>query len=197
MTPQEVVQHNETKLQNLYHTAADSLRAFLLLAFEAGYLLRITHGFRSVAEQNELYSQGRTKEGNIVTNARGGESLHNFGLAIDVYDVDKGYKIDWDELKRIANSVGVEHGDRGFNDLPHFQYRDDLTLEQVQFGVRPKENQLLNELTMQQYEDLKRMITDLQNQVQKLEDIHTTKKNTNRVKKIQDQNKEILEILKK
>ena len=46
--------------------------------------LRITHTYRSIQEQNELYAIGRTIKGNKVTNAKGGQSYHNYGLAFDI-----------------------------------------------------------------------------------------------------------------
>ena len=46
--------------------------------------LRITQALRTWDEQEELYAQGRTKKGKIVTNAKAGYSWHNYGLAIDV-----------------------------------------------------------------------------------------------------------------
>src|SRR5690606_7828810 len=49
---------------------------------ELGIQLRITQGYRSIAEQDALYAQGRTAPGEIVTNARGGQSNHNYGLAL-------------------------------------------------------------------------------------------------------------------
>ena len=66
---------------------------FIPVAEAYGYRLDITSGFRSVADQNTLYAQGRTQPGNIVTNARGGRSLHNYGLAVDVADIDYAYDI--------------------------------------------------------------------------------------------------------
>ncbi len=45
--------------------------------------IKIVSGYRSHEAQNALYSQGRTTKGNIVTNAKGGESMHNFGVAVD------------------------------------------------------------------------------------------------------------------
>ncbi|SVE43245.1 uncharacterized protein METZ01_LOCUS496099, partial [marine metagenome] len=45
--------------------------------------LFVVHTLRTYAEQDDLYEQGRTEPGKIVTNARGGKSWHNFGLAID------------------------------------------------------------------------------------------------------------------
>ena len=46
--------------------------------------LCVVSGLRTAAEQNALYAQGRTAPGHIVTNARAGLSMHNYGLAVDV-----------------------------------------------------------------------------------------------------------------
>ena len=48
-----------------------------------GCEIKVTQTLRSIAYQNELYAQGRTKPGNKVTNAIGGSSMHNYGLAVD------------------------------------------------------------------------------------------------------------------
>lgn len=53
--------------------------------------INITQTLRSISYQNELYAQGRTTKGGIVTNSKGGSSMHNFGLAID-FGVIKGGK---------------------------------------------------------------------------------------------------------
>jgi len=45
--------------------------------------IRIVQGLRTIEEQNDLYAQGRTKQGKKVTNAKGGSSFHNYGLAVD------------------------------------------------------------------------------------------------------------------
>jgi peptidoglycan L-alanyl-D-glutamate endopeptidase CwlK len=55
-----------------------------------GLQAMITDGLRTFAEQDALFAQGRTKPGRIVTNARGGESNHNYGLAVDLYPVLDG-----------------------------------------------------------------------------------------------------------
>ena len=46
--------------------------------------LIITEGFRTVAYQDELYAKGRTKPGNIVTNAKGStySSQHMWGTSL-------------------------------------------------------------------------------------------------------------------
>ena len=44
----------------------------------------VTSGLRSMEEQQSLWEQGRTKPGEIVTNAKPGQSAHNYGRAVDV-----------------------------------------------------------------------------------------------------------------
>jgi hypothetical protein len=50
---------------------------------EAGFNPYIYCGIRTEAEQNELYKIGRDLPGHKVTNARGGQSFHNYGRAFD------------------------------------------------------------------------------------------------------------------
>src|SRR5215207_9435814 len=64
-----------------------------LYCFLVGYTYKVTSAYRSNAEQDALYAQGRTKPGSKVTNARGGQSKHNPGpdglcRAIDIYCTD-------------------------------------------------------------------------------------------------------------
>lgn len=46
--------------------------------------VRFTFTLRTFKEQEAIYNQGRTTKGLIVTNAKAGQSLHNYGLAIDI-----------------------------------------------------------------------------------------------------------------
>ena len=60
--------------------------------------VRISQGLRTISEQNALYAQGRTdKTKKIVTNAKGGSSYHNFGLAIDIVLILDGKTASWDD----------------------------------------------------------------------------------------------------
>lgn len=53
-------------------------------AIDQNLCIRIVMGLRTIDEQNSLYAQGRTAAGAIVTNAKGGQSTHNYGTAIDI-----------------------------------------------------------------------------------------------------------------
>jgi peptidoglycan LD-endopeptidase CwlK len=125
-------------------------------AAKKGIVILITDSFRSVEEQNTIYEQGRTTEGNIVTNAKGGESYHNYGLAIDFaletpsgnviwdrqYDGNQNGKADWSEVVKIGKSLGFEWGGdwKDFKDYPHFQMDFGLTIADLQNGQRPEES---------------------------------------------------------
>ncbi|MEH7010367.1 M15 family metallopeptidase [Neobacillus niacini] len=128
----------------------------VLQAAKKGIVVLITDGFRSIEEQNRIYEQGRTVEGNIVTNAKGGESYHNYGLAIDFaletpsgnviwdrqYDGNQNGMADWSEVVQMAKSLGFEWGGdwKDFKDYPHFQLDFGLTIADLQNGQRPDES---------------------------------------------------------
>ncbi len=109
---------------------------FLPVAALYGYDLRIVSGFRSMAEQQQIYDQGRLEDGTIVSEAPPGHSLHNYGLAVDIVDRYQGYNIDWPQLIAIGAYCGLGNG--GVGDYPHFEYRGGLTTDQLAAGMRPK-----------------------------------------------------------
>lgn len=94
-----------------------------------GMSLKITSGFRSKADQDELYAQGRTKAGKIVTNAPYPQSLHNHGLAFDIcFTGANPYPSDDRLWKKIADTgvkLGLTSGYyfTSFKDRPHFEYK--------------------------------------------------------------------------
>lgn len=99
--------------------------------------MRVTRAYATAAEQNALYAQGRTKPGKIVTNARAGYSMHNYGLALDfcliidgrsaswdmLGDYDKDGKKDWTEIVEVFKKAGWEwSGDwKTFKEYCHVQ----------------------------------------------------------------------------
>jgi len=54
----------------------------------------VTCTLRTMQDQAILFAQGRTTPGKIITNAKPGQSAHNFGLALDIVPVVHG-KLDW------------------------------------------------------------------------------------------------------
>jgi len=87
----------------------------------------VTSTYRSIEDQNKIYAQGRTTPGSIVTNAKGGQSFHNWKVAYDVAPIVGG-KVVWDDALLSAigyygQQVGLEWGGswKGFKDNPHFQ----------------------------------------------------------------------------
>ena len=104
-------------------------RALVQKAAAAGISIRIISGLRTYAEQDALYAQGRTAPGNVVTNARGGYSNHNFGIAFDI-GVFEGNRYLGDSPKYKAVGVlgmdlGLEWGGswKTIVDQPHYQLR--------------------------------------------------------------------------
>jgi peptidoglycan L-alanyl-D-glutamate endopeptidase CwlK len=105
-----------------------------------GINAKVIGGTRTYQEQDDLYAQGRTKPGKIVTKARGGQSWHNFGLAFDIgifspdgkeyYGESEAYR----EVGKIGETLGLEWGGAWkFVDEPHLQYNPkNYTLMQMQ-----------------------------------------------------------------
>lgn len=95
---------------------------------QLGYEIEVVQGLRTFAEQDALYAQGRTKPGKRVTNARGGYSNHNYGLAVDLCPFKNG-KPDWNamavfkDIGKEAAVLGLEWGGnwKSFKDYPHVQ----------------------------------------------------------------------------
>lgn len=106
-----------------------------------GIKVMITSTYRSPEEQDRLYAQGRTTPGNVVTNAKGGQSIHNWRCAIDFAPVVNGV-IPWNnkdlftKIGQIGELCGFEWGGRweSFLDLPHLQYTAGYSLEDFQNG---------------------------------------------------------------
>src|SRR6266850_5242559 len=80
--------------------------AFLADCVAAKIDLLVTCTLRSLIEQEALYAQGRTTPGRVVTNAKPGQSAHNFGLAIDVVPIVNG-KPDWNGDHPIWQKIGA------------------------------------------------------------------------------------------
>ena len=135
---------SESNIATLVPKAQDAARQFLAAALAAmqpnGIIVRIISGTRTYAEQDALYAQGRSTSGPIVTNARGGFSNHNFGIAWDIGLFQNDRYLDespyYRQLGPVGESLGLEWGGRWrFEDDPHYQLKTGLTLAQLRDRV--------------------------------------------------------------
>lgn len=132
---------NSRDIEALYPEVKEKAKELIDLCKKEQIDLIITSTFRDNESQNFLYSQGRTRKGKIVTNAKGGQSYHNYRVAFDVVPVKLGkavwndFKV-WKRIGEIGKSIGLEWaGDwKTFKEYPHFQYTKGLKLADFQAG---------------------------------------------------------------
>jgi len=104
-------------------------RSLVLKAAASGITIKVIGGTRTFEEQDALYAKGRPNNGPIVTNARGGRSNHNFGIAFDIGVFEGGkYLGESPKYKAVGvlgEQLGLEWGGnwKTFKDAPHFQLR--------------------------------------------------------------------------
>ena len=127
----------------------DIYRNKIVPALSGRAICRFAYTLRTFVEQDALYAQGRTRlfdasgrRLGVVTKAKGGQSIHNYGMALDIVllkdtnkdgkpdtaswetniDFDGDGKADWMEVVAIFKAAGWEWGgDWRFKDMPHFQ----------------------------------------------------------------------------
>ena len=128
-------------LDHLYLPFAERLLGLLAEARKRGVDYHVISGFRSYIEQDGLYAQGRSTPGAVVTNARGGESAHQFGIAADLCrdaDVTRhGLQPDWEPesyelLRELCPLFELVWGGTFHRpDRPHVQARGYVTAKQL------------------------------------------------------------------
>lgn len=132
MQPARLSERSRQKISQLKPPEfQQQITQLMLRGLSQGLRPEIVEGLRSQERQDELYAQGRTKPGNIVTKTR--SSMHTQGMAVDIAQLDeKGsitYNPDqpdfWDRMGAIGRSLGLNWGGdwKSFKDRPHFQYR--------------------------------------------------------------------------
>lgn len=136
---------NSRKIEDLHPHVQTLCNIFLERCDAENIDILITSTYRDFESQNELYAQGRTKVGKKVTNAKGGQSFHNWRVAFDVVPLRFGKPVWgttgndlelWQRVGAIGKSVGLEWaGDwKTFKEFPHFQYTGGLTLADFAAG---------------------------------------------------------------
>ncbi|WP_405173801.1 M15 family metallopeptidase [Paenibacillus sp. FSL H8-0260] len=154
LTLDQVKSKSSKRLVGLHPFVLAAATVLIERCYVRGVPIVITQGLRTIAEQDALYAQGRTKPGSIVTNAKGGYSYHNFGLAVDFalllpngssvswdmrLDGNNNQIADWQEVVKEAKALGFEWGGdwTTFKDYPHLQITFGLTLAALRANQQP------------------------------------------------------------
>jgi peptidoglycan L-alanyl-D-glutamate endopeptidase CwlK len=128
---------SENRLKKVHPELASRVREVAAALAQGGINIEVVQGLRTIAEQDALFAQGRTKPGLVVTRARGGQSNHNYGLAVDVVPFTNGQP-QWNAPNSVWVAIGAEGGKQGlewggswkkFIDKPHLQLGG-LTIKQ-------------------------------------------------------------------
>lgn len=132
---------NSRNINDLLPKVAAMASEFINRCKAAGIDVIITSTYRDAESQNALYAQGRTTPGKKVTNAKGGQSYHNWKVAFDFCPLVNG-KPAWNDTAlftkcgEIAEGVGLEWAGRWvkFKELAHCQYTGGLKIADFQAG---------------------------------------------------------------
>ena len=142
----KVSQRNEKAIARLHPQVRGLIRKFINDVYIKHQVqLVIVQDYRTYAQQDALYAKGRTTSGSIVTNAKGGQSNHNFALAVDVFPLWNDGKLHMDaksdkknieilrKISSVGKSIGLEWGGdwKSIVDNPHFQLKTGKTMSQL------------------------------------------------------------------
>ena len=141
------------KLQQLHPALRDvAIAAYneAVAATPTGVHPVIDQTLRSFEESDKLYQQGRTTPGPIVSNAKAGQSWHNYGLALDFHLQVNGKDVwpnhpeqdaDWMTVVNIFKKHGFNWGGEfpgTFKDYPHLENKLGHTLAQLEEAYAAK-----------------------------------------------------------
>lgn len=130
---------NSRNIADLNPGVAIKARNFLAECANDGIDLIVTSTYRDWDSQFALYNQGRTTAGAIVTNAKPGQSFHNYRCALDVVPIRNGKCVwdtsdaVWQQVGEIGEKCGLEWAWRwpSFKEMAHFQDTGGKTLKQL------------------------------------------------------------------
>ena len=120
---------SQKRLAMVHPALSTRIQALLDTLTQHGLQVEVVQGLRTFAEQDGLFAQGRSRPGPIVTRARGGQSNHNYGLAVDLVPFNDGQPNwnaplgVWTTIGTEAEKLGMEWGGdwKKFVDKPHVQ----------------------------------------------------------------------------
>ena len=126
---------------DLVENARTQCKAWVNACAARGVTVLVYCTFRSAAEQDELFTHGRTAPGPVVTNARGWQSWHNVRRAWDAVPMVNGKPLwnfgadlePWKVLIAEGDGLGLEWAGRWttFKEFVHWQVTDGLTYDRA------------------------------------------------------------------
>jgi hypothetical protein len=137
---------NSREPKELHPCLQRGLAELLRRSEKQGLQVLVTQTYRDAEYQDDLYAQGRTRPGQIVTNAKGGQSMHNYRYAFDICKNVKGQEYSdsnfFSQIGKIWTDMGGEWGGNwtSFVDKPHFQFTTNLSDNDVIKGKRISDN---------------------------------------------------------
>ena len=139
---------NSRDIKDLHPKVQAMANAFVAKCKANGIDVLITSTYRDLESQQALYDQGRSiaskaRGEKIVTNAKAGQSYHNYRLAFDFCPIVNG-KAQWNDIALftrcgvIAESLGFEWAGRWkrFKEYAHCQMTEGLTVAQLGSGKK-------------------------------------------------------------
>ena len=130
---------SQARIAQVHSELAERVRRMYDELWAEGIVIHVVQGLRTYQEQDALYAKGRTTPGPIVTNARGGRSYHNYGLAVDIVPAitpagvwtpdwksrDQRHQLTphYGRMVEVGTSLGLVSGSHWVKlcDDPHFQ----------------------------------------------------------------------------
>ena len=126
---------NSRDLKELHPIVANMCQQLINECKKENIDILITSTYRDFESQNALYNTGRNptdikNKVKIVTNAKAGESFHNYRVAFDLVPIING-KCCWDTNNKVWQVIGLKaekiglfwaNNWVGFKELAHFQY---------------------------------------------------------------------------
>lgn len=137
---------NSRDLNDLLPVVKKKVEKFIELCHKEGIDILVTSTYRDFASQDALYAQGRTTPGKKVTNAKAGQSFHNWKCAVDIVPLRNGKPVWgtagedaklWDRVGQLGELAGLEWAGRWktFKEFAHFQYTGGFNLAQLNSGA--------------------------------------------------------------
>ncbi|TGB04672.1 D-alanyl-D-alanine carboxypeptidase family protein [Halobacillus salinus] len=155
---QTLIDRSFRNMKAVHPAVKDKIHLLLIKCYRDGINVQISSGYRSNTEQQRIYNQGRTTAGSVVTNAKPGQSVHNYGLAVDYFltnwdgtDATWTVNKDWRSVAEFGKALRFNWGGdwKNFRDYAHLELTDGLSWRDLKAGRRPRDV-VLNEGPPQQ-----------------------------------------------